>query len=653
MGSFTRGFMFEDRLYAGLMGLTTNQLASYYGSSWSFSSSGGDSFLYFTEAWNNLFISSGSKVLRRETYHNAFWEYQEETESWSEVQDAESPSPREGFGIAFDKHNSIIILFGGADESRYYGDTYIYSKTVGSGVFTSTTFDSGDTPLETHWQSLSWTRANQPSGSSIRFQLASNNDNTTWTYKGPDGTAGSYYSNPVGEAIWTGHQGDRFLRFRAYFNTTSSLGPVLDRVEITYDHTPAKPGLTEPLDNVWTDDNSPRFTWSFDDFDSGDYQSGFRVLISDNLSFDEIAFDSGNQDGTNEYWQLPSSLADGIWFWKVRTKDGDGIWGEYSTPFTLKIDTEAPSSAITDPVSSSYLNSIGFINGTSSDTHSGVDSGELLLMEQGDTYWDGSSWQSQEYWHPCAGTVTWSFDTSSVNWISEREYTVTTRATDVAGNMETPTSTTTFIYDTTQPSVTLLNPVGSESPEGGKNIEIKWTASDAYLNASSVQIGYSIDGGTTWNSIAESETNDGSHNWTLPRMKSDMRIRVEAQDFAGNVGQDMSGVFYVRAPEDEEDWLRLYWWLILIVVLVAISLAIYYWRKISAQPEEEMTGPPPIVATAGETTLCAVCLGTVKEGLSVIKCGDCGKTFHEKCAARIEKCPNCDSKLDMSELEEE
>jgi DNA-directed RNA polymerase subunit RPC12/RpoP len=37
----------------------------------------------------------------------------------------------------------------------------------------------------------------------------------------------------------------------------------------------------------------------------------------------------------------------------------------------------------------------------------------------------------------------------------------------------------------------------------------------------------------------------------------------------------------------------------------------------------------------------------------VIKCGECGKTFHEKCAARIEKCPNCDAKLDMSEIEEE
>jgi hypothetical protein len=627
LGSYTRALAFEDRMYSGLLSTPTNYLGSFYGSSWSFVASSSGNFLYLTEIGNKLYVSIGNQVLRREAYHNDFWEYRPQFGNWVEMADVGPPTDLERFAMTYDSLNNVIILFGGTDESRYYNQTYIYDRTVGSGVFTSASFDSGNTPLLSHWDSISWSRTSQPSGSSISFQIATNNDISTWMYKGPDGTAGSYYSSPLGEDVWSGHDGDRYLRFRAYFSTTSPVGPILESVKIGFGHTPAQPLLEEPLDDIWTNDNSPRFSWAFDDFDPGDHQSGFQVLISDDLSFVSIAFDSGDQDSTNEFWQLPSTLLDGVWYWKVRTKDADDIWGEFSQPFTLKIDMDGPSSRTSNLTSDSHLSAIAFFNGTSNDTHSGVGLNEILLTDEitGD-YWDGSVWQSQEQWHPTSGTERWTFDTISVNWISEREYSITTRATDNAGNVEVPTESTSFIYDSTSPTVTMINPLGSESPEGGEVIEIEWTATDAYLNQSSIAISYSNDGGTNWNSIAEAEPNDGSYNWTLPPLKMDARIRVEAEDLAGNIGSDMSGVFYVRAPERD--------------------------KKRSVEPEEE-AGPPPIVATAGETTLCAVCLGTVKEGLSVIKCGECGKTFHEKCAARIEKCPNCDAKLDMSEIEEE
>lgn len=654
LGSFTRAIVFENRLYAGLVGPSSDSILSLYGSTWSYVGSGTDTYLYFAESQGKLYISSGNKVFRREAYHNDLWEYDDEIEYWEQLADIDPPTDRSGFSLAFDTQNGVIVLFGGVDETYVYGDTFIYDKTVGSGVFTSATLDSGNTNLQTRWQHISWSRTSQPSGAFVNLQLASNNDNATWMYRGPDGTAGSYYNNPLGQDVWSGHDGNRYLRFRAYFGTSSSIGPILDKVTIRYGHAPAQPILSSPSDDVWTHDNSPRFTWAFDDFDPGDSQTGFQVLIGEDAAFSNVAFDSGAQDSLNEYWQLPSTLSDGVWFWKVRTKDSDGMWGDYSEAFTLKIDTEGPTSRTSNLTSDSYTDSILFINGTSNDTHSGVESCELLIVDQasGD-YWDGSIWQGIQQWLPSTGTTQWSFDATSVNWVSEREYSITSRSTDIAGNVEVPTQSTNFFYDTTEPSVTMLNPTGAESPEGGKNIEIQWTAEDAYINQSSIGISYSTDGGTNWNLIADNELNDGSYNWTLPRMKSDMRIMVEAGDLAGNIGSDMSGVFYVRAPEKEEDWLTEYWWVILIIILIIVGLLAYYWWKRTSTPEEEEAGPPPIVATAGETTLCAVCLGTVKEGLSVIKCGECGKTFHEKCAARIEKCPNCESKLDMSELEEE
>jgi hypothetical protein len=372
------------------------------------------------------------------------------------------------------------------------------------------------------------------------------------------------------------------------------------------------------------------------------------------MAFSSVDYDSGMILSADQNWQPPTSIADGTWYWTVRTMDNNGFWGEAATPRFLKLDTNPPSSTVTSLSAFEHVSRLDYVNGTSVDDSSGSVGVEISVERTADQYyWNGTEWQDQEHWLPCSGTSQWTFDSTSVDWVSEREYSISSRARDMASNVEAPNETATFIYDSTSPTVIIVNPLGSESPEGDENIEIQWTATDAYLNETSVAISYSDDGGTSWNQIVENELNDGSYNWTLPPMKMDMRIKVEAQDLAGNIGSGSSGVFYVRAPEKEEDLLATYWWLILIAILAVILATAYYWKRRTADTEEETPGPPPIVATAGETTLCAVCLGTVKEGLSVIKCGECGKTFHEKCAARIEKCPNCDSKFDMSELEEE
>ncbi|MDP3723212.1 MAG: LamG-like jellyroll fold domain-containing protein [Candidatus Omnitrophota bacterium] len=61
---------------------------------------------------------------------------------------------------------------------------------------------------------LSWT-ASAPAGTGVKFQLATNNDNLTWSYKGPDGTANSYYTTP-GAPIHAGHNGQKFVRYKAF-----------------------------------------------------------------------------------------------------------------------------------------------------------------------------------------------------------------------------------------------------------------------------------------------------------------------------------------------------------------------------------------------------------------------------------------------------
>ena len=60
----------------------------------------------------------------------------------------------------------------------------------------------------------------------------------------------------------------------------------------------------------------------------------------------------------------------------------------------------------------------------------------------------------------------------------------------------------------------VLYPNGNESFSSGNNHDIEWVA-DFYPSAS-VQIEYSIDGGSVWNVITSSTPNDGVFDWLLP-----------------------------------------------------------------------------------------------------------------------------------------
>jgi hypothetical protein len=654
--SLVRGLVFRDRIYLSSNTSGNQIILSFNGSVWSESLvvPGYDIFQYLTEFDGSLFATAGQKVYRKRVIQNDLWTYRTVDSSWSQLSPVNVlPPPRQGHSLSYDEDNDVLVLFGGKNETSSLNDTWVYNKSVQNGIYTSPVINTSADNLPTFWSTIGWEPETQLQGTQLKFQLASNNDSVTWVFKGPDGTSGSYYDNPTGEQIWSGHQGNRYLRYRAYLSTSTPLSPKLQSVTISYFRPPNTPSLSSPSDGIWTNNSRPDFSWIFVDSDASDYQAAYEVLIDDEQTFSSIDYGSGMIMSSEEHWQPLTPIADGTWYWTVRAMDNNNFWGDMSSPRVLRLDTIPPTSMISNYTSGSHYSEVDYLNGSAQDDFSGSEGVEISIERVIDgRYWNGTAWQGMRYWLSCNGEALWSYDSRTVEWVSEREYNVSARAKDVAGNLEFPSSSVTFVYDSTPPSVTITDPLGAESLEGGKNLEIQWTASDTYLNQTSIWISYSTDGGTNWNIIAEAELNDGSYNWTLPRMQMELRVRVEAGDRAGNLGFDMSNVFYVRAPE-KDDWLADYWWIILIIIVVAVALAIYLWWRRSRVPEEEMKGPPPIVATAGETTLCAVCLGTVKEGLSVIKCGDCGKTFHEKCAARIEKCPNCESKLDMSEIVEE
>ena len=70
-------------------------------------------------------------------------------------------------------------------------------------------------------------------------------------------------------------------------------------------------------------------------------------------------------------------------------------------------------------------------------------------------YWNGTAFaDATENWRPATGTATWSHVFAAVSFPADDDFVVRARATDTAGNVETPLSYS-FTYDTAAPQTTI------------------------------------------------------------------------------------------------------------------------------------------------------------------------------------------------------
>ncbi len=98
----------------------------------------------------------------------------------------------------------------------------------------SNTFDLG---VAANFYRIKWNPSNQPPQTgpdSLKFQIASNNDNSTWNFVGPDGSANAYYTNPD-SVIFGGSSNNRYFRYKVYLMTQDhNFTPKLQDVEIEF-----------------------------------------------------------------------------------------------------------------------------------------------------------------------------------------------------------------------------------------------------------------------------------------------------------------------------------------------------------------------------------------------------------------------------------
>jgi len=93
-------------------------------------------------------------------------------------------------------------------------------------------------------------------------------------------------------------------------------------------------------------------------------------------------------------------------------------------------------------------------------------------------------------------------------------------------------------------SITVTSPNGGESWQVLSNHSIKWLAN----NVDSVNLDYSSNNGSTWNSIIHEFSNTGTYNWTVPNISSNFcKVKVSDASHPGNF--DISNAVFSITPE--------------------------------------------------------------------------------------------------------
>ncbi len=146
---------------------------------------------------------------------------------------------------AFGAYNKFLIQDGNIDTTKSTGNLSlkkVSSNYLPSGNITSSTFDTGSS---SHFRQIIWSSIVQPPQTgtlSVKIQIATNNDNSTWNFVGPNDTSSTYFTS-TNQNINSSHDGDRYFRYRLYLSTENTLfTPTISDVSFTYTSSCIPPG---------------------------------------------------------------------------------------------------------------------------------------------------------------------------------------------------------------------------------------------------------------------------------------------------------------------------------------------------------------------------------------------------------------------------
>lgn len=109
-----------------------------------------------------------------------------------------------------------------------------------SGQLISSSFNTGT--ASSSYTTFFWNPTSQTASTSVEFQIATNNDDQTWNFVGPDGTSNTYFTTP-GTTINAAQSSAQYLRYKMYLSSSSTTTtPVVSNVTVNYVSGCASPG---------------------------------------------------------------------------------------------------------------------------------------------------------------------------------------------------------------------------------------------------------------------------------------------------------------------------------------------------------------------------------------------------------------------------
>ncbi|MFO7793009.1 MAG: M28 family metallopeptidase, partial [Candidatus Saliniplasma sp.] len=97
------------------------------------------------------------------------------------------------------------------------------------------------------------------------------------------------------------------------------------------------------------------------------------------------------------------------------------------------------------------------------------------------------------------------------------------------------------------PSISLLNPTGGETFIEGNDEEISWETSEVNDPIDHINLYYSVDGGSDWETIEAELEDTGSYTWNVPNEDSEeCQVKAEVVDEVGRTNESVSGDFTIQ-----------------------------------------------------------------------------------------------------------